>query len=271
MSRRRLSPIIGVFLIGFGCGQGYEVKKRDRDVEEATRAIEGARSDADRARAYDTRGRAYAEKARYSGVFKLIPPAEYARVFELALKDHAQAIALAPTNAEVYLGRGLTYYWRGTLEDAAAPGTKVFWDAAIADFTKALERDARNAQAIDMRGLVRTTVGDHDGAIADFTREMEVDASLGRSRLADAYCRRAGVLHMAKKAEPAIADYEKSMELGGNSDACECQPENPLVTLYTEKGDYDRSWDVVRRAGAAHRFIAPDVLEPLVKASGRKQ
>jgi tetratricopeptide (TPR) repeat protein len=120
-----------------------------------------------------------------------------------------------------------------------------------------------------MRGLAHTTLGDDDRAIADFTREMEIDASMGRIRLADAYCRRGSALHGKKKAEAAIADYEKAMELGGNSDACECQPESPLVTLYYEKGDYDRSWEVVRRAGAAHRYIAPDVLEPLRKASGR--
>jgi tetratricopeptide (TPR) repeat protein len=135
-----MTAITGVLLFAVGCGQGYELRKRDHDVEAATRAIEAARSDADRARAYDLRGRAYAEKARYSGVFRLVPAEEYARGFELALKDHAQAIALAPTNAEVYLGRGLTYYWRGTVEDPKAPGKRLYWDAAIADFSRTLER-----------------------------------------------------------------------------------------------------------------------------------
>jgi tetratricopeptide (TPR) repeat protein len=157
------------------------------------------------------------------------------------------------------------------VEDPASPGTRVFWEAAIADFTKALERDSRNVQAIDMRGLVHATLGDDDQAIVDFAREMEVDARVGQTRLADAYCRRGSSNHRARKTEPAIADYEKAMELGGNSDACECQPENPLVTLYYEKGDYDRGWDVVRRAKAARRSIAPEILEPLRKASGRTQ
>jgi tetratricopeptide (TPR) repeat protein len=89
---------------------------RESDIRDATQALERARDDAQRAKAYSSRGTAYSEKARYSRISKLISDDAYERLFGLAIKDHDQAVALNPANAEVYFKRAQTYYDRGSLD-----------------------------------------------------------------------------------------------------------------------------------------------------------
>jgi tetratricopeptide (TPR) repeat protein len=248
-------------------GQSWFLSSNAKDIEKATKAIEAARDDGERARAYDERGRGYSERARYSKAFKLIPEDEYLRLFNLAIKDQDQAIALAPGNAEVYLGRGLTYYNRAALEDLEGPEAKVHFASATSDFTMAIERDARNVQALDMRGLVHTVLGELDGAIADFAQVMTIDAHLGKLRLAEAYCERGSSSQKASNYDAAIADYERSIEFSSFGGGCECQPESPLAWIYAEQKRYDKSWDVVRRARMSGKWIAPEVIDELKKAS----
>jgi tetratricopeptide (TPR) repeat protein len=248
--------------------QGYSLRRYEREIDAATRAVDAAQNDAQRAQAHTARGRAYSEKARYVRAFKLIPPQEYSRLFELAVKDHDRAIALAPVDASAYLSRGRTYYDRAALEDAADPRAQAMFDAAKADFGKAIERDSRNDEAFDMRGLVHMHDGALDQAIADFAEEMKINPRFGKLRLADAHCARGAALVKEKKYEPAIADYEKAIELGAPTDGCECQPDSPLAGLYYETGRYDRSWEVVRKAQASGRWIQPELLEQLKKAPG---
>ncbi|MFI5165042.1 MAG: tetratricopeptide repeat protein [Thermoanaerobaculales bacterium] len=262
-----------VLLLG-GCewgGHAYWLAKYDREIKEGTQAIASARSDAQRARAYADRGRGYAEKARYSRSAKLASSEEYGRLFELAVKDHDQAIALASGNAEVYLSRGLTFYGGAVLEEQAGAKTSALFEAAKADFTRAIERDAANEQALDMRGLVHTSMGEHDQAISDFTMVRKINPHLGKVRLAEAYCERGQFHQKEKRSELAIADYEKAIGMGVPSDGCECQPDCPLAWLYCDKGQYDQSWNVVHRAQRARRWIPPEVIERLKKASGRSR
>jgi tetratricopeptide (TPR) repeat protein len=168
------------------------------------------------------------------------------------------------TSAEAALN-----YDRAVLEDRADPKTKALFDSAEADFTKAIERDGRNARAFDMRGLVHAASGDHDQAIADFAQEMTIDPRLGRLRLAEAYCNRGSSYQKAGNYDPAISDYEQAMELGVPSEGCDCQPESPLAWIYYERKQYDRSWEVVRRAREAKKWTAPELIEQLREASGR--
>ena len=183
-----------------GCNRiarSWYLSSYDRDISSATQAIETARDNAHRAAAYAKRGSAYSEKARYSRAFKLISADEYDRLFGLAIKDHDQAIALDPS-ARGLLQPGATYYDRAVLEavvDGALVGTdaarKAWFDPAVADFKKAIERDGRHYQAWDMLGLTHETTGELDQAINDYSQEMALNP-LGRARLADAYCVRGG-------------------------------------------------------------------------------
>ena len=76
-----------------------------------------------------------------------LPADEYARLFDLAIKDHDQAIALAPASAEAYCRRGEAYYDRAVLEvvvNGSLVGDKATWhlwfDPSIADLMVALSR-----------------------------------------------------------------------------------------------------------------------------------
>lgn len=267
--------LLGV-LLG-GCGQSWYLAGYERDISSATRAIETARDDAQRAAAYTKRGDAYSEKARYSRAFNLIPPDEYARLFDLAVKDHDQAIALDPASAEAYFNRGQAYYDRAVLEvvvNGTLVGDKATWnlwfDPAIADFRKATQKDARHELAWDRLGLSHETIGELDQAIDAYTQVIALDRKLGRARLADAYCERAGTHQKDKNEDAAIADYEKSIDFGAKDDGCSCDPYSPLIGLYEQHRRYDQVWEVVQKAWKSGKWIAPDLLSILQKESGRR-
>ena len=63
----------------------------------------------------------------------------------------------------------------------------------------------------------------------------------------------------------------KALAQGAPKDGCDCQPDSPLAWQYMQTGRYDRSWDVVHRAQQAHRWIQPELLEQLKRASGRER
>jgi tetratricopeptide (TPR) repeat protein len=248
----------------------------DREISSGTTAIESARDNAHRAEAYAKRGSAYSEKARYSKAFNLISADDYDRLFSLAIKDHDQAIALEPS-AQAYYTRGVTYYNRANLEavvDGRLMGSesdrKAWFAPATADFKKAVETDSQLYLAWDQLGLIHETTGELDKAISDYTQEMALNP-LGRSRLADAYCRRGGFAsgQKEKKYDAAIADYEKSIDLGATADGCSCDPYNPLIWLYTDGRRYDQAWGVVHRAQKSKNWVAPEMVDRLKKESGR--
>ncbi|MGA8538748.1 MAG: hypothetical protein WB566_04575 [Terriglobales bacterium] len=267
-----------VLLLLAGCNRiarFFYLSSYDRDISSASKAIESARDNAQRAEAYAKRGSAYSEKARYSKAFKLISADEYDRLFGLAVKDHDQAITLDPS-AEAYYTRGVTYYDRANLEavvDGHLMGTeadrKAWFDPATADFKKAVEKNARFYLAYDRLGLIHETTGELDQAISDYTQEMALNP-LGRSRLADAYCTRAGSSSpKEKRHDAAIADFEKSIDLGATADGCSCDPYNPLLYLYTEGARYDQAWGLVHKAQNSKKWIGPESLDKLKKESGR--
>jgi tetratricopeptide (TPR) repeat protein len=266
-----------VLLFLAGCGRlarSWYLSSYDREIRSSSQAIESARDDAHRAAAYAKRGSAYSEKARYSRAFKLISADEYDRLFRLAIKDHDEAVALDPASAEAYYSRGQTYYDRAAL-DSVSNGVlvgsnaarKAWFEPAAADFKKAIEKDGRQYLAWNRLGLIHETTGELDQAISDYSQEMALNP-LGRTRLADAYCTR-GSSKQKEKHDAAIADYEKSIDLGATADGCSCDPCNPLLELYAEGHRYDQAWAVVSKARKSGKWIAPDLLDSLKKESGR--
>jgi tetratricopeptide (TPR) repeat protein len=195
-------------------------------------------------------------------------------LFGLAIKDHDQAIALDPS-AEAYYTRGVTYYDRANLEavvDGRLMGSeadrKAWFAPATADFKKAIEKDGRLYLAWDRLGLIHETTGELDQAISDYTQEMALNP-LG-SRAWPMPTARAGVLlPKEKKYDAAIADFEKSIDLGATADGCSCDPYNPLLWLYTDGRQYDQAWGVVHKAQKSKKWIAPEMLDRLKKESGR--
>lgn len=269
IARRLCVPLV---LLLAGCSQ---MERLERDISSSRRAVESARDDAHRAAAYSQLGSAYSEKARYSRAFKLISAEEYERLFSEAMKGHEQAIALDPASADAYFSRGRTYFERAFLEtvvNGSLVGTeasrKAWYAPAVADFQKAVEKNAKHHEAWDMLGVSYERSGELDEAISAYSQEMALDR-LGRSRLAGAYCERGELHQKEKQLDAAIVDYEKSIDAGAMPDGCSCDPYNPLLTLYSGSRRYEQSWAVVRRAMKAGQWLAPDLVAILKKESGR--
>src|SRR5690242_20767370 len=74
--------------------QRWYVSRSDYEIRRAGQAIAASKTVTQRAEAYAGRADIYAEKARYSRVMKLIADEEYNKLFNLALQDYSQAIAL---------------------------------------------------------------------------------------------------------------------------------------------------------------------------------
>jgi tetratricopeptide (TPR) repeat protein len=264
-----LAPFLVLLLSGCArVSQSLYLSGYEREINRATGAIEAAGNHMERAAAYSRRGSAYSEKARYSRSFKLISTTEYERWFTLATQDHDRALTLHPGGAELYFGRGQTYYDRAALENAS--DARPWFNLAAADFKKSVEANPRYALAWDRLGMVHEQTGDLDEAINDYTREMALDP-LGRMRLADVYCRRGSERQRRQENDAAIADFEKSIEIGASADGCSCDPYNPLVGIYDGASRYDQAWEVVRKARSSRRSIAPELIAELRKHSGRNE
>lgn len=248
------------------------VEVYQHQIDHATEALKEAKSDADRASALSERGRAYSNKGRLSLVRHQIDRAEYLRLFGLAIADHDAAVKLAPADAETTFQRGLSSYDRAAMvEDLVETDHAPWFDAARTDFESAARIDPRHAGAYDYLGLVDEQTDRIDEAVVAYTRVRALDPRLGRLRLADLYCNRGQAHLQSKDLELAAAAFEKSIEMNVASDGCSCEPYNPLAYIYIDAtGQYDKGWDLVRRARGSGHFIAGEYIERLEKASGRR-
>jgi tetratricopeptide (TPR) repeat protein len=253
----------GALLVGgfMGMGHRWYLSRSDGEIRRAGQAIAASTNTNQRAVAYADRADAYADKARYSRVMKLIADEEYIRLFDLALQDYNQAIALDPDNAEMYYRRGNAYYSRAGLDMIYAPYTSVFLAPAKADFSRAVEKNPKNAAAFDMLGLTEGSMGDWTQAIADFEQETALDPRQ-RFRLSDAYCNR-GSRYPSEKYDLAISDLNRAIEIRATSDPCECEPYNPLLAIYLQTREYDKAREVAALANRSGKWIAPENLEQM--------
>jgi tetratricopeptide (TPR) repeat protein len=128
---------------------------------------------------------------------------------EKAYKDKGEAIRLYTEAIEscklsgedlskVYYSRGKAWVGKGD------------YGKAIADFTKAIEINPKNADAYHNRGAVRCDKKDYDKAIADFTKAIELDP-----KNYHAYYSRSYNWSLKGDHAKAKADDDKSKELRG--------------------------------------------------------
>ena len=85
------------------------------------------------------------------------------------------------------------------------------WDDAIADYTKAIESNPNDIDAIVGRGAAKRAKGDLDGAIADYSTAIE-----SKPDDADAYVGRGDAKSAKGDWDVAIADFTKSIEIKPN-------------------------------------------------------
>jgi len=247
-------------------GPSWNVRRSDSEIRRAGQAIAASTNSIQRSAAYADRADAYADKARYLRLMKLIADEEYVRLFDLAVQDYNQAIALDPDNAEMYYRRGNAYYSRAGLDMIYAPYKSVFLAPAKADFSRAVEKNPKNAMAFDMLGLTEGSMGDWTQAIADFEQETALDPRQ-RFRLSDAYCNRGTIYAGEKKYDLAVSDLNQAIQIRVTSDPCECEPYNPLLATYLQTREYDKARDVAALAQRSKKWISPENLEQL-KALG---
>ena len=218
------------------------------------------------------------EKARYSRLSKLISNDEHERLFDLAMKDHNQAVALNPNDAEGYCNRAQTYHDRGGLDLIYVPNpfeaelrNNTWLPAAALDLEKGAEKDPQNSLALDRHGLTYESNGEADRAIRAYTQEMALDRRLGRPRLADAYCIIGYERQLQKDLDAAVAAHEKSIEFGPADDkSCPIEPFAVMAAIYTtETRQYDKAWDMVHGAQEVVRRIESELIDRLKKDPAR--
>lgn len=202
----------------------------DLAIADATKALE---LNPKLAEAYSGRGTAFEGQGRY----------------DQAIADCTQALAINPRYAQAYHNRGVAYERTGQ------------YDQAIADLSQALEINPKFAEAYSNRGVVYERKGQYDQAIADFTRALELnlgDAKTYRDR---------GLAHDGKgQHDQAIADFTRALKLG---------PRDGLAYQYRAmshfgKKEFAKAWEDVRTAQSLGSKVAPEFLQDLEKASGRK-
>ncbi len=122
--------------------------------------------------------------------------------------------------AGAHNGRGNVYYSKGD------------YDRAIADYTKAVELDPKDAVTHNNRGVAYYVKRDYDHAIADYTKAVELDP-----KFAVAYSNRGGAYYDKGDYDHAIADHNKAIALNPKYGAAYLR----RGTAYYKKGDYDRA------------------------------
>ena len=89
------------------------------------------------------------------------------------------------------------------------------YDAAIAEFNKALEINPKSALTYYYRGLAYSHKGLHDVAVADYTRALVLNPDiLERSSLLHlAHYNRGVSYHASGRLDPAVTDFTKAIEI----------------------------------------------------------
>jgi len=111
------------------------------------------------------------------------------------------------------------------------------YEAAIAQFTRAFQRNPVFAEAYYNRGLVDLEIGQLGQAISDFTKAVEI-----KQGFIESYVSRAPVYVAMGRYEEAISDFTRIIE--NNPDAVEIYFRRSL-TCYAN-GQYDLAWEDVR-------------------------
>lgn len=105
-------------------------------------------------------------------------------------------------------------------------------DRALAEFSRALQIDPRNALAFQARGNTYSSKGEYERAVADYTDALRLDP-----RLTLAYVNRGLAYTKLRDSDQAVADFTAALKL---------EPRLALAylnrgTAFARKGDYDRA------------------------------
>jgi tetratricopeptide (TPR) repeat protein len=106
------------------------------------------------------------------------------------------------------------------------------YDEALADYTRAIERDPAYALAYNNRGVTYADLGRSEEALADYTRAIELDPAD-----ATAYSNRGVTYKNLGRTEEALADYTRAIE----RDPTLAQAYNNRGSTYDDLGRYEEA------------------------------
>ena len=121
-------------------------------------------------------------------------------LYDQAIAEYAQAIALKPDFALAYFDRGYAFE------------KKELYDQAIADFTQALSLDPKDGDSYYDRGIAFDGKSLHDQAIADFTQAIALEPDFEKAYFHRGYDSEEKGLH-----DQAIADLTQAISLDPNN------------------------------------------------------
>ncbi|MDD5585165.1 MAG: tetratricopeptide repeat protein [Candidatus Omnitrophica bacterium] len=136
---------------------------------------------------------------------------------------------------------------------------KQMYDAAVTEFTKAIELNPHFTEAYYNRGLVHAKEGSFDKTIADYTKAIE-----NNPRDADIYYNRGFTYYRKGSIDEAIIDYTKAIEISPN----QADVYYNRALLYISKKEYDKAWDDIHKAQSLGYKVTAQFLSDLRKASG---
>jgi tetratricopeptide (TPR) repeat protein len=115
---------------------------------------------------------------------------------EAAIRACSEAIARNPNDAISYINRGFEYLQKGD------------YVRSLADYSKAIEFDAKRWDAFQGRAWAHLRVGKAQEALADAERSLQIKP--GEARSLDI---RGHVLEALGRREDAIADYRRALAI----------------------------------------------------------
>jgi tetratricopeptide (TPR) repeat protein len=125
-----------------------------------------------------------------------------------AIADYDRAIALSPSYAAAFFGRGLAYEDKSQLDFDAYVNEGRYENLAIADYDVAIRLNPKNAAAFNNRAVTWVTMRQYDRAIKDYDEALRLDPDNGL------YVRNRGnAYRIVGKYAQAIADYRRALTL----------------------------------------------------------
>jgi len=157
-------------------------------------------------------------------------------------------IEMDPEDPNAYNNRGI------------ASAREGLYEAAIAQFTRAFQRNPVFAEAYYNRGLVDLAIGQLGRAISDFTKAMEI-----KPEFIECYASRGPIYVAMSQYEQAISDFTKVIE--HEPDSAETYFGRSLACY--ANGQYDEAWQDVYKIQRLGLSVPPEFLTLLRAASGK--
>jgi len=132
------------------------------------------------------------------------------------------------------------------------------YETAIAQFTRAFQRNPIFAEAYYNRALVDLAIGQLGQAISDFSKAVEI-----KPGLVEGYAGRASIYVAMNQYEQAISDLTKVIEL--NPDSAETYFKRSLACY--ANGQYERAWQDVQKIQGFGLSVPSEFLTLLSAAS----